>query len=778
MEYVTIHDDSMRLTAVLDNADAVGYTLVHNDLWTGTFSLPNDDPKNTYCQPGALVMIPDGDRVTGLYRISGIPGANVTGLGEVTTYDVEHVLATLLDDVIFGKVEWKDKTPAEAITELLDRQTVRRWVLGECDFTAAMTVALENETLLSGLQKICGQLPDEYTWTFDTMALPWVLNIRQADTDDGCGIHYARNLVEVQKTMDASQIVTRLYLMGGAGSKGDPVRVSGINGGLDYIDADTADTWGVRCAIYGNSEITTAEALLDKGRKVLESYKAPYYTYQATALDLHRVTGQSWDNYMPGKLVRVMDDEHGVRFSARIVSIEKRDVYGDPGGITVTIANAPRDQLNVASALAEKVGSLDSASGSHAGGIMRQELEMDVFKTTTETSFRKTAELLELKASKEEVSALSGRVTNAETSLTVQSEGMTALSTRITTLVGEQEETSAQLKVNNDSIGTLVTSTTALESRIAGTETAFSQYSDEMDLRVTAFEGRIASAETSITLHADELQSRVTKDEYTTFETQTNEAISLRALASDVETSLSVQNGLIAAKADKIELDGLAKASELEAEKARLDNLIGGTLVATGITANGGIFGQLNSTEYTSLHSVFVENVSCEPKTLTIGGKTCTFFAPSDATFNLSDMPDYDAAMAAARTEGAASVYVKSLEAYNESYNGSSKTITASLDIELAVNGTSSHLVSVDARAAFRAGYNACEAEGGGSVVSSDIQLDTFQWYDSSASQFVSSYTTLNTLAGVISSHKNGQGYATFRATCKGASKYYKIAIG
>ena len=798
MHYVTIHDESMAMVAVLENADAVGYELVHNDLWNGTFALPNDDPKRVYCQAGAYVKIPDGDRMTGLYRITGEPESTLTSLGEMTTYTVEHVLGTLLDDVCFGSLPMANTAPADAIRQLLALQTVQRWVLGVCEYTEPISVDIANETVLSGIQKVCGQLPGDYTWTFDTAALPWVLNIVHADMEDGCGIYYARNMVEIKRSWDASQIVTRLWLQGGADSKGDLVRVGRINDGLDYIEADTVSRWGVRWAIYGNSDITTPEALLQYGRRVLESYKNPYYTYQATALDLFRVTGQAWDNYMPGKLVRVMDDAHGVRLSARIVSIKKGDVFGDPGGITITIANAPRDQLNAVSALAVKVGSLDGSAGSAASGINKAEAQIDDLKVSTETSFTKTDQQLELKASKEEVSALSGRVTNAETSLTVQSEGMTALSTRITTLEGEQEETSAQLKVNNDSIGTLVTSTTALESRIAGTETAFSQYSDEMDLRVTNFEGRVTSAEASITLHANELQSRVTKDEYATFETQTNEAISLRALASDVETSLSVQNGLIAAKADRIELDGLAKASELEAEKARLDSLISGTLLATGIAANGGSFEQLTSSSYTSLHGVFVENVGCEPKTLTIGGKTCTFFAPSDATFDLSDLPGYDAALQAARNEGAAGVKIMADEITSEgdeAWYSSSKEIYVTVRAEATNGEHNTNRVSVDATAAYdagaasvdtteyweagyRAGYNACEAEGGGSVVSSDIQLDTFQWYDSSASQYVSSYTTLNTLAGVIRSHKNGQGYATFRATCKGASKYYKIAIG
>lgn len=45
MDEVTVYDQSGKLLVVLDNADAVSYELKHNDLWTGSFSLPTGDPK-------------------------------------------------------------------------------------------------------------------------------------------------------------------------------------------------------------------------------------------------------------------------------------------------------------------------------------------------------------------------------------------------------------------------------------------------------------------------------------------------------------------------------------------------------------------------------------------------------------------------------------------------------------------------------------------------------------------------------------------------------------
>ena len=43
-----IFNRDMKRLAYLDNALAVGYGLETNSLWTATFTLPADDPKNAY----------------------------------------------------------------------------------------------------------------------------------------------------------------------------------------------------------------------------------------------------------------------------------------------------------------------------------------------------------------------------------------------------------------------------------------------------------------------------------------------------------------------------------------------------------------------------------------------------------------------------------------------------------------------------------------------------------------------------------------------------------
>ena len=356
-EFVTVYDQDGKLLAVLENAGDVGFELKHNDLWTGSFTLPAGDPKNAFCQAHNLVRLPDGTRDLGLYRIISMPSSEETAIGGKKTYSVEHVMATLLDDVLFGyhEVGGTGVNTRQVMEYILARQTTARWQLGTVDFTGEFQYHFENVSLLSALLSLGEVLTDEYTWEFDTDTTPWTVHLRRADQTPGCGIHYGRNLVEIQKTMDASALVTRLYPLG-YGEGVNQLTIRGVNNGLPYIDADTAAVWGVKCSVWTDTRITDAETLKARAAQVLEGFKNPYITYTAKAIDLARLTGYSWDEFMPGKLVRVMDGEHGIGFEARIVGVRKDDLLGDPGGVEITIANAPRDAADSLNTLADRVG--------------------------------------------------------------------------------------------------------------------------------------------------------------------------------------------------------------------------------------------------------------------------------------------------------------------------------------------------------------------------------------------------------------------------------------
>lgn len=346
----------MRLLAVLENADGVGYCLKDNDLSTAKLSLPAPDPKNRYMAAHNIVRLWDGDEELGLFRIVGVP-EDTNALQGWTEYELEHVMATLVDDVLFGyhEIGGVGVYTRDVAEYILARQQTVRWQLGQCDFSDQYAYKFENTNLLSALFSLGNALAEPYEYQFDTSTTPWTINIVRADAEAGCEMRYRRNMQEITRTMDATALVTRLYLLG-YGEGVNQLTIRGVNNGVPYLDADTQGVWGVKSSVCVDTTIEDAALLKARGLAVLQELKNPYMAYKATAVDLYRLTGLRWDSFMPGKLVHVIDEDKGIEFTARIVTKSKDDVYGDPGNVELEIANRVRDIADSINRIAERQG--------------------------------------------------------------------------------------------------------------------------------------------------------------------------------------------------------------------------------------------------------------------------------------------------------------------------------------------------------------------------------------------------------------------------------------
>ena len=164
MKVPQIFDRNMKRLAFLDNAVSVSYSLEINSLWTATFTLPADDDKNIYCAPLNFVEIFDGDERIDLFRIIGEDLERSDGATRF--YNCEHVLATLLSDVLFQYHQYGGggiKT-ADVLNYVLARQTTRNWALGACDFRRYFEYNWENSTLLAALFAVPECFDTEYMW--------------------------------------------------------------------------------------------------------------------------------------------------------------------------------------------------------------------------------------------------------------------------------------------------------------------------------------------------------------------------------------------------------------------------------------------------------------------------------------------------------------------------------------------------------------------------------------------------------------------------------------
>ena len=338
-----VFDRNMRRLAYLDNALAVGYALETNSLWSATFTLPADDKKNAYCAPLNFVEIFDGDERIDLFRIIGEDLERSDGATRY--YNCEHVLATLISDVLFQYHQcggYGVKT-ADVLNYILARQTRQNWKLGDCDFKRYFEYNWENSTLLAALFAVPECFDSEFLWSWDTTVYPWTLSLTMPTDALKSEIRYAKNMTNIKKTTDATSIANRVYALG-YGEGVNQLTIESVNGGVPYVeDALSIERYGLCATILVDSRYEIAENLKAYAEQILAGLKEPYVSYEIGAIDLHRLTGDSFSKFRPGEVVRVVDEADGINLRTRIVRVEKSDAEGDPGNVTVTIANKTQD---------------------------------------------------------------------------------------------------------------------------------------------------------------------------------------------------------------------------------------------------------------------------------------------------------------------------------------------------------------------------------------------------------------------------------------------------
>ena len=352
--YAKAYGNTGAFLGTLDNAK-VSYTLKDVPLNSAKLILPVDDAGNRLLAAYNRVELFDGGQRVGLFRVIGMPQSSIRAAGGTITYNLEDVLATLLDNIMPGyhEIGGTSRNMRQCIEYILNFQSTKRWKLGRCDFTTQFQYSFDKEYLLKALLSLPKQLTEEYHWTTDTTTTPWTLNLVRQSAAVECELRYRLNMLEIGKTFDAADLCTRAYAYGyGEGS--NQLTVKSVNGGKLYIDSDTVNTWGVVEKPFVDTRFEQAQALLNRARQWLEGCKNPRISYTVKAVDLYRLTGDPWWQFYPGRLCRVNDQEHGVQVGVRVTQITRPDPYGKPGNVTVTLANRQQTVANEIADLASR----------------------------------------------------------------------------------------------------------------------------------------------------------------------------------------------------------------------------------------------------------------------------------------------------------------------------------------------------------------------------------------------------------------------------------------
>ncbi len=341
---IEIFDKTRRRVAIAENAYAVSEQQKMNAVWHLTFSLPMRDPKNQYCMPFYYVRQNGGE----LYRI--MPEILSAGGTETVTYQCEHVLATLIDNILFGYhiVGNLGTYTADAIRYVLNRQLTKNWVLDECDYRNQFEYGWEQESLLSALFSIASPLAGPYMWKTNTAVYPWRLSLKRLDASGKpeMYVRHRHNMTSYSRGKDPQQLVTRLYPLG-YGEGVNQLNIRNVNGGVPYLQSPKAvtDKYGIIERVWIDRRYEDPASLKAAAEAMLKELQEPLVAYTVGCQEMR---GSDFDKAAVGKRVRIIYPECGDYVDTFITELNRH--FGDAERSAFTVAN--RD-TSIAASLAD-----------------------------------------------------------------------------------------------------------------------------------------------------------------------------------------------------------------------------------------------------------------------------------------------------------------------------------------------------------------------------------------------------------------------------------------
>lgn len=334
--------------AVLENAYSIGYDKKSNQLWTASFKLPLNDPKNEQVQHFRFVELweTDDERdedYIGLFQIMP-KETNKNTQNEEISYECTHVLRTLMGKSLFKFYESVNNTTKKNLQDLLAKQDPAEtyWKLGSCEFERYFSYSFENENLLAAILSIPKPFEEAYRWTWNTRTFPWVLNLVKQPSEPVCRLMEGHNLVGFKIEENPNDLFNRIYPLG-AGEGVNQLDIRKINGGKPYVENKASIAkYGLQEFVWADKRFTIRENLKSSAEALLAKWSRPIVSWDTTAAYLYQLTGDKIDKFREGEIVRVVTNDFG-EIDLRICREKRQDIDSRPGDIDLELGDVRED---------------------------------------------------------------------------------------------------------------------------------------------------------------------------------------------------------------------------------------------------------------------------------------------------------------------------------------------------------------------------------------------------------------------------------------------------
>ena len=305
-----------------------------------------------------------------VWRVKGIQTAFATN---TPTVQLEHIINTLKDRILFGEHKAAQITGNPAATSCTARQAVQYilsfqsdWKLGNFGYSDSAPYKFDGDTLYDALERVTNSLADPW-WSYDTTKYPFTLNIEPRKAGTVCKLLPGRNLTTITRTVDKSGMYTRFYPIGK-----DDLHISG-----NYVSRNEGK-YGVSCKVATDTSLETEAELRAWANSELSRHCEPTVTITADAMELADKTGESLDRLTLGRMCCIPLTEYDTEINERITELDYPDKAHQPEVVRVTMCNSRNDVTRI---IAEAIK--ETARGGR-GGARQQKEDHAWFEDTDE----------------------------------------------------------------------------------------------------------------------------------------------------------------------------------------------------------------------------------------------------------------------------------------------------------------------------------------------------------------------------------------------------------
>lgn len=352
---VDLYDKKFAYDSYLTNAKNISFGLEENSLWTASFSLPGNDEANDMIEPlmnyidirndwllanydGKDVKLSDGKYI-GKFRVVDIDEDDTISRSNIT-YSCKHVLHLLTDSIIEGYVEFNNMKTREVLESLLSLQNTKDWVLDRCDFDRRFSYSWENENgLLDAIFSVPKSFDESYRFVWDDSVYPFKLSLIRPSETPVAVIEQGHNLKGLKISRIGSNVFNE-FKFEGQGEEVNALNYADINGGDKFVRSQASINRLGRRISYQKQDkrFTIKEHLKQSAEALLDKSKDVQISWQTTALDVSKITGERWDNFNIGDVITLSTNRHGEQ-NIRIVKYKVSGMNENPGHAELDIGN-------------------------------------------------------------------------------------------------------------------------------------------------------------------------------------------------------------------------------------------------------------------------------------------------------------------------------------------------------------------------------------------------------------------------------------------------------